>query len=348
MNLIHQTLSTGPQSAEHFTLRCDAGIEAELLSYGATLMALRVPDRHGRLTDVVLGFDTLAGYLGRHPYFGSTVGRYANRIANGHLALDGQVYQLVRNLGAHHLHGGPQGLHAQFWAAQPLEADDGPSVTMACRLPAGTDGYPGTLTVSVTYTLRHTGALQLDCRATTDQATVVSLTNHSYFNLAGGGSILDHELTLYADAYLPTDATAIPTGEVRPVAGTPFDFRQPTPLGRQIEAEEAQLRQAVGYDHTFVLRHQPGHLGLAARLCDPSSGRQLDLLTTKPGVQLYTANHLTGKIAGKAGERYGPRSAVCLETQHFPDAPNQPHFPSPILRPGEVYRHTTIYQFTAR
>lgn len=328
-----------------FTLRNAAGMEADILRYGATLRALRMPDRNGTLADLVLGFDDLDAYTRRHPYFGCTVGRYANRIAHGRFSLDGQVYQLTCNQGPNHLHGGPTGAHAQLWAAQELDADDGPSLTLAWRSPAGDDGYPGTLTASVTYTLTHVGALRIDYTATTDAPTIVNFTNHSYFNLAGSGDIRGHWLTIYADHYLPTDAHQIPTGELRPVAGTAFDLRQPTLLGRRLEADDPQLQLHSGFDHTFGLRHSSGGLGRAARLHDPVSGRWMEVYTTKPAVQLYTANKLNGMFVGKGGEAYGSYRALCLETQHFPDAPNQPHFPSAVLRPGAVYRHTTIYRF---
>lgn len=330
---------------QQFTLRNNAGMEAEILRYGATLRALRVPDRTGTLADVVLGFDDLDAYTRRHPYFGSTVGRYANRIANGRFSLDGQIYQLTCNQGSNHLHGGPTGAHAHLWEAQELEADDGPSLTMAWRSPAGDDGYPGTLTASVTYTLTHAGALRIDYTATTDAPTIVNFTNHSYFNLTGSGDIREHQVMIYADHFLPTDANQIPTGELRPVAGTDFDLRQPTRLGERLNAEDPQVQMNSGFDHTFALRHPPGSMGRAARVVDPVSGRWMEVYTTKPGVQLYTANKLNGTFVGKGGEAYGAYRALCLETQHFPDAPNQPHFPSPVLRPGMVYRHTTIYRF---
>ncbi|GAB4437571.1 MAG: galactose mutarotase [Chloroflexi bacterium OHK40] len=327
---------------ERYTLRAGS-VEARVITYGATLVALRAPDRSGTMADVVLGFDSLAPYLRHHPYLGSLVGRFANRIAGGRFSLDGASYQLPVNNGPNHLHGGPGGFHAVLWQAEA--GDD--AVRLRYHSPDGEQGYPGALDVSVTYTLGADGALRLDYEARCDRATILNLTNHAYFNLAGSGNILGHKLQISADHFLPVDATLIPTGELRPVEGTPLDFRAPTPIGARINADEEQLRQAGGYDHCYVLNHG-GDLGvIVARAVDPLSGRVLEVRTTQPGVQFYSGNFLDGSLRGRGGQPYARHCAFCLETQHFPDSPNQPAFPSTVLRPGEIYRHSTIYRLTA-
>jgi aldose 1-epimerase len=327
-----------------YLLTNNAGHEIHVSSYGATLVAAHVPDRAGGRADVLHGFDTLEGYLGEHPYFGSTVGRYGNRIARGRFELDGAAYHLAVNNGQNHLHGGPGGFHALCWE----DSVDGERVTMRHLSPDGEEGYPGSLDASVTFSLDDTGALRLDYRAVTDRATVLNLTNHAYFNLAGGGDILGHELQIAAPRFLPVDATQIPTGEIVSVTSTPFDFTTSTAIGARINADDAQLKGALGgYDHCWVFDHG-GDLGArVVKVREPGSGRTLEVYTTQPAVQFYSANFLDGSVRGKGGRPYEKHSAFCLETQHFPDSPNHPAFPSTVLRPGEEYRHTTIYRFGA-
>ncbi len=338
-------VGAGRTPVEVFTLTCAAGLTARIMTCGATLMSLVAPDRRGALTDVLLGFERVESYLEPHPYFGSLIGRYANRIAWGRFTLDGQVYSLPCNDGPHHLHGGPAGFHRALWRPEPADGPAGPELTLRYLSPDGEGGYPGALTVVVRYTLSDSGALRIDYEAETDRPTIVNLTSHPYFNLAGGGDVLGHELFLAADAFLPVDETLIPTGELRSVAGTPMDFTSPMPIGARLGADEAQLRQAGGgYDHCYVLRSRGDLAALSARLVEPLSGRALEVYTTRPGLQLYTGNALDGSLRGKGGQRYGRHAGVCLEAQHFPDAPNRPHFPSPVLRPGERYRHTTVYR----
>lgn len=330
---------------ELFTLTGAAGHQARVATYGATLVGLHAPDRSGAPADVLLGFDTLGPYLGAHPYFGSLVGRYANRIADGRFTLDGVTYALPQNNGPHHLHGGPAGFHRAIWRPESADEPGGPRLTLRYVSPDGEGGYPGTLAVAVTYTLHDGGALRIDYAATTDRPTPVNLTSHSYFNLAGGGDVLAHELYLAADYVLPVDAGLIPSGELRAVVGTPLDFTTPALIGARLGADDEQLRRAGGgYDHCFVLRSAGELAVLAARVVEPRSGRVLELYTTQPGVQCYTANALDGSLRGKGGRAYGKYAGLCLETQHFPNSPNQPAFPCTILRPGETYRHSTIYR----
>ncbi len=330
-----------------FTVRNANGIEVRAISYGGIIVSLRTPDRDGRLGDVVLGYDSLAGYLEETPYFGAIVGRYGNRVAGGRFTLDGTTYELATNNGPNHLHGGIVGFDKVVWDAEPFEAGDSAGVIFRYRSTDGEEGYPGTLDVTVTYTLMADNALMFEYHATTDAPTPVNLTQHSYFNLAGDGSgdILDHVLTLHADRFTPVDETLIPTGVLAPVAGTPFDFTTPTAIGARIDADHEQLRFGVGYDHNFVLNRDGPGLVHAAHVVAPSTGRTLDVHTTEPGVQFYSGNFLDGSITGKAGKVYHHRYGFCLETQHFPDSPNQPEFPSTILRPGEEYRSTTVWRF---
>ena len=318
------------------------GIRVELLTYGGIVARLEVPDRAGRADNVVLGMASLADYVARSPYFGAIAGRFANRIAGGRFTLDGQAHQLACNDGPNSLHGGLQGFDKQVWRV--LAADPARAV-LTYASPAGEEGFPGRLAVTMTYSVAP-GALRIDYAAETDAPTVLNLTNHSYFNLAGdsGGSVLDHELSIAADHFLPVDATAIPTGEIRSVDATPFDFRSPTPIGARIRATDPQIRAGRGYDHTWVLSGAPGP---AARLRDPASGRVLELFTDQPGVQIYTANFLDGSLAGPSGHPYRQGDAVTLETQHFPDSPNQPGFPSTVLRPGETFRSHSLFRFSA-
>jgi aldose 1-epimerase len=331
-----------------YTLTNVHQLEADILSYGGTVLALRVPDRSGRLGDVVLGFQTLAPYLSDQPYVGALIGRYANRIAGGRFALNGVTYTLARNDGPNHLHGGPNGFHRQIWNAQERPSAAGPSLELTYLSRDGEEGYPGNLSVTVVYTLTDQNALQIDYAATTDASTVVNLTNHTYFNLAGTGEILEHELQLFASQFLPTDATGIPLGELRSVRGTPMDFTAPARIGARIADDDEQMRHGQGYDHTWVLDKEDGVLALAARLYEPSTGRVMEVATTQPGVQFYSGNKLDGSLIGKGGQRYVPHSGLCLETQHFPDSPNQPQFPSTVLRPGNGYHQTTTYRFTVQ
>jgi aldose 1-epimerase len=315
------------------------------MTYGATIVSLETPDRDGRLGDVVLGYPSLDGYLAASPYFGAVVGRYGNRIAGARFTLDGTTYRLAANDGPNHLHGGVQGFDKVLWAGDTATTDSTAAVTFAYSSSAGEEGYPGTLTVAVRYTLGNDDALRVDYQATTDAATPVNLTQHSYFNLAGAGEILGHVLTVAADRYTPVDSTLIPTGALAPVDGTPFDFRTPTAIGARIDLDHEQLRRGRGYDHNWVLNRTDSGLALAARVTEPTSGRTLTISTTEPGIQFYSGNFLDGSIRGKDGRRYVHRSGFCLETQHYPDSPNQPGFPSTILRPGATYRSTTVFAF---
>ena len=335
------------RSVERFTLRHGRGVEVDVITYGAIITSVRTADRSGRVDDIVLGFDELSGYL-RRSYFGSVVGRYANRIARGEFTLDGVRYQLARNNGPNALHGGRRGFDKVVWNAEPFEDERGAGVTLRYVSADGEEGYPGTLTARVTYTVTARSELMVDYEATTTKATPVNLSQHTYWNLHGDGAgdILDHVLTLDASAYTPVDSMLIPTGEIASVTGTPFDFRTPTAIGARIGDQHVQLRYGRGYDHNFVIdrRGAPGSLVHAARVVDPSSGRTLDVSTTEPGVQFYSAS-FGNTMVGKRGRRYGPRAAFALETQHFPDSPNHAHFPSSILRPGEVYRSRTVFAF---
>lgn len=325
-----------------YTLTNSNGISATVLDYGAILTDLLVPDRGGKLADINLACANYESYVNESPYFGAIVGRYGNRIANGKFTLDNEEYTLAVNNGPNHLHGGIKGFDKVIWEAEEMVDGDSASVTFSYVSADGEEGYPGTLTCSVSYTLNNDDELFFDYTATTDKATPVNLTQHSYWNLAGhdAGTILDHELTLNASNYTPVDDTLIPTGEIASVKGTPFDFTTPETIGARIGQIEG------GYDHNFVLDSQDGSLALAARVKDPSSGRIMEIYTTEPGVQFYTAGGMDGSFAGKDGVVYQKFGAFCLETQHYPDSPNQPTFPSCILRPGETYRHTTMHKFS--
>ena len=335
---------------ERVTLTNAHGIELTAMDYGGVIMSLKVPDHSGKVADVVLGFDTPAGYLKTPPppFFGAIIGRYANRIAKGTFALDGQTYKLATNDGPNHLHGGNRGFDKQMWNMTTESDEHQVSVVFARTSPDGEEGYPGTVQVRVVYTLNDNNELVIEYHATTDKATPINLTNHSYFNLAGEGSgdILGHELLINAGRYTPIDATSIPTGEIAPVAGTPFDFRQATAIGARIDQDNPQLKNGKGYDHNWVLNRAGGGLQFAARVTDPKSGRTLSISTTEPGIQFYSGNFLDGTITGKNGHVYGHRSALCLETQHYPDSPNQANFPSTILRPGRAYDSKTVYTFS--
>jgi aldose 1-epimerase len=331
-------------AVERFRLANANGVEVVLSSLGAAIHTIRTPDREGRPADVVLGFETLDQWVANPTFFGVVVGRYANRIAGGRFTLDGATYTLATNNGPNHLHGGTRGFDKVVWRAEPLAEADGDAVRFTYVSADGEEGYPGTLTASVVYTLTANNELRLDYTATTDKATVVNLSNHAYFNLAGTGTVLAHELQIDADRYTPVDATLIPTGELAPVEGTPFDFRQATAIGARITADHEQIRIGGGYDHNFVLNGAAGELRLAVRAFDPSSGRTLDVHTTEPGVQLYSGN-FANPIAGRNGDSYPRHGGFCLETQHFPDSPNQPSFPSTVLRPGETFESTTVFRF---
>ncbi len=325
-----------------FTLRNANGLAAKVTNYGAIITELHVPDRNGKSADVVLGFDKLEPYLEKHPYFGATVGRFANRIAGGMFQLDGKTYRLAVNNGPNHLHGGLKGFDKVVWKAEP---QSGAAVKFTYTSPDGEEGYPGKLEVSVLMTLTDANELRIDYTAKCDKPTPLNLTNHSYFNLFGQGEILGHELMLAADYYTPVDSSLIPTGEIKPVKGGPMDFTTPHTLGARI-AEVGN--EESGYDHNFVLNGGGKSLALAARVYEPRTGRVMEVHTTKPGVQLYTANYLDGSLTGKNGVVYGRQTAFCLETQHFPDSVNHPSFPSTILRPGEVYAQTTVHRFSVR
>jgi aldose 1-epimerase len=330
-----------------FILTNANGMKAKVMTYGAILTELDVPDRDGKIADVVLGFDSLEGYLGKHPHFGATVGRVANRIAKGKFTLKGKTYTLAVNNGPNALHGGKKGFDKVVWKGEPLQEAGGPAVRFTYRSPDGEEGYPGNLTVTVTYTLTNDNGLKIDYRATTDKATPVNLTNHSYFNLAGpaSGDILGHEVMLAADKYTPVDDTLIPTGEIKPVKGTPLDFTHSTKIGTRI----GQLKgDPGGYDHNFILNKDGKGLTRAARVDEPKTGRVLEMFTTEPAVQFYTGNFLDGSIRGRAGVVYKKQQGFCLEAQHYPDSVNHPNFPSIILEPGKTYTQTTIYKFSTK
>lgn len=327
------------------TLTNVKGMRVKLINYGATVISVEVPDRSGKNANVTLGFPNLDGYLQRHPFFGSTVGRYGNRIAGGKFTLDGKTYTLVTNNGPNHLHGGSKGFDAVVWKAEPVTAADSVGVKFGYTSADGEEGYPGKLEVTATYTLTNDNELRIDYAAMADKPTVVNLTNHCYWNLAGAGSgdILKHELTLAADQYLPIDDTSIPTGKPAAVRGTPFDFTMPHAIGERIGELKRDAHKTKGYDHCYVLRGQQGKLELAARVKDPASGRVMEILTTEPGVQLYCGNFLDGG-AGAGG--YKQHEGFCLETQHYPDSPNKPDFPSTVLRPGQTFNSATVHRFS--
>lgn len=329
--------TAGGRAVAAFVLENRNGVKATVITYGAALVSVETPDRDGRMADVVLGFDDLAGYQSAaNPYFGACCGRYANRIAQGRFALDGKEYALATNNGPNALHGGWVGFDKQVWDAEIV----GESVVMTLVSPDGDEGYPGTLAAELSYRLVDGNSLHIDYAASTDKKTVLNLTNHAYFNLAGGGTVRNHLVAINADRYTVVDDTSIPTGELRAVAGTEMDLRTPTPIGQNIDAV-----QGLGYDHNYCLNQPaPGKLVLAARVEEPESGRTLECRTTEPGVQFYTGNYL-GNIVGKGGAVYNKHEGFCLETQHFPDSPNHPHFPSTELAPGQAYAQSCIYRF---
>lgn len=332
-----------------YTLRNHHGAQVQITNYGGIVTSLSVPDRAGRYADVVLGYDTLAGYLKDSKYFGALIGRYGNRIARGHFTLDGKSYRLTTNNGPNTLHGGSKGFDKVLWHVVGTSVtDNGPQLTLRYVSEDGEEGYPGTLSVTAIYTLTEDNALRLDYTATTDRSTVVNLTQHSYFNLRGTGDILGHEVRIEADRFTPVDDTSIPTGELRSVAGTPFDFRYGSTIGARIDEDDEQLRFGKGYDHNWVINGPAGQLRPMATVHEPVTGRVLEVLSSEPGLQFYSGNFLDGTPSGKGGQAYARRSGFCMEPQHFPDSPNKPHFPPVVLRPGEICRNTIVYRFSAR
>lgn len=333
------------EAVELITLTNAHGVELRAMTYGAIIVSLKVPDRAGQLGDVVLGYDSLAGYVKSSPYFGAVVGRYGNRIAKGKFTLDGADYTLAVNNGPNALHGGLTGFDKVVWGADTMRTVGGVGIRFRYVSKDGEEGYPGTLTTAVTYTLTDANEVHIAYEATTDKATPLNLTQHAYFNLGGKGDILAHVLTLNADRYTPVDSTLIPTGELASVAGTPFDFTTPRVIGERINGDHQQVKFGGGYDHNFVLTRADTGLTLAAVLKEPTSGRVLEVRTTEPGVQFYSGNFLDGTLTGKGGVVYAHRTGLCLETQHFPDSPNQAAFPNTILRPGQTFRSLTVWRF---
>ncbi|MBS1871796.1 MAG: galactose mutarotase [Acidobacteria bacterium] len=332
------------QTVEMYMLSNGKGMSADIITWGGIVTALKVPDKSGTPVDVVLGFESFDPYVKNPAYFGALIGRYGNRIGHAQFKLDGKTYTVPKNDGDNSLHGGKAGFNSKLWTAK--EVPGGLELTYVSK--DGEEGYPGTLTAKVTYSLTDDNGLKIDYFATTDKDTVVNLTNHTYFNLAGQGEglILDHEMQIMADNFTPVDKGLIPTGKLQPVEGTPFDFRQPHAIGERIGADNEQLKLGKGYDHNFALNSKGGTLATAAKVKDPKTGRTLEVLTDQPGIQFYTGNFLDGSLTGKGGKKYPQRCAFCLETQHFPDAPNKPEFASTLLKPGQEYKTTTIYKFS--
>ena len=339
------------QAVDLYVLRNKSGMEVSITNYGGTVVSLKVPDKAGKLADVVLGYDDLQGYIADKTFFGVLVGRYANRIAHGKFTLNGSTYSLAKNDGENSLHGGAKGFNKQVWSAKDVSSSAGQAIELTYRSKDGEEGYPGNLVVQVVYTLTDKNELKIEYAATTDKDTVVNLTNHSYFNLAGqgNGDILNHRVTIHAQQFSPVDATLIPEAQARSVLGTPFDFTKAETIGARINQDDQQLKFGRGYDHNWVLNPNGPHpLSLAVEVYEPSSGRVMDVLTTEPGVQFYSGNFLDGSVHGKGSKVYGHRSGFCLETQHFPDSPNHPGFPSTVLKPGQRFNSTTVYRFSAR
>ncbi|HVQ56655.1 MAG TPA: aldose epimerase family protein, partial [Pyrinomonadaceae bacterium] len=336
------------KAVEIYTLTNSRGSEARIITYGGAVVSLKMPDKQGKVGDVVLGFDSIGDYERHTAYFGALIGRYGNRIAKGKFTLDKHEYSLATNNGENHLHGGLKGFDKVVWTAKPSTDKKGANLELTYLSVDGEEGYPGNLNVKVVYTLTEDNQLKIVYSATTDKATVLNLTHHSYFNLAGAGDILDHRLMLNADRFTPTDSGSIPTGALAEVAGTPFDFRKETAIGSRMGQENEQLKFGRGYDHNWVLSRKGNGIELAARVFEPTSGRVMEVLTTEPGVQFYSGNFLDGSVPGKGGKSYPLRSGFCLETQHFPDSPNHPRFPSTVLRPRQKYSQTTIYAFSVR
>lgn len=339
------TLPDGREVTKH-VLKNKNGVEVHVINYGGIITHLKAPDKNGKLEDIVLGYDSLAGYLRETPYFGAIIGRYGNRIANGRFTLDGKQYTLVQNNNGQHLHGGTVGFDKVFWNIAEIDSESGMAIRLTYLSKDMEEGYPGNLNVTVDYTLTDDNELKFEYSATTDKATVINLTQHTYFNLSGNArrDITDHILTLNADEYLPVSKVLIPTGKPAPVAGTPFDFNTPTQVGLRINEKNEQLKLAGGYDHCWILAGPEG-MKTAGSLHDSISGRTVEVRTTEPGIQFYSGNFLTGSITGKGGVVYKHRYGLCLETQHYPDSPNQPQFPTVVLKPGETYKTQTIYKF---
>lgn len=338
------------ENIDLYTLRNTHGVEAKITNYGGIVVSLKVPDRSGKFDDVVLGFNELADYLKPGPYFGALIGRYGNRIAKGRFTLNGVEYKLAVNNGENHLHGGIKGFDKVIWAGNELKMKTGPALVLDYISNDGEEGYPGNLTVRVIYTLTNNNELKIEYSATTDKDTVINLTHHSYFNLAGegNGDILNTRVTINANRFVPTDAGSIPLGELRKVSGTPFDFLTAHAIGERINQDEEQIKFGGGYDHTWVINGRPGVMRLAATAYESTSGRVMQVWTTEPGMQFYTGNFLDGTLTGKAGKLYPRRSGFCFETQHYPDSPNQPSFPTTTLKKGATYKSTTIYRFSSR
>jgi len=332
-----------------YTLTNSHGVEVQAMNYGGIILSIRVPDRKGQMADIVLGHETMEGYIPNPPFLGAIVGRYANRIANGQFTLDGKTYNLPKNDGPNTLHGGTtRTFDKVVWDAEPLKDKTGVAFSYLSK--DGEEGFPGNLKVKVTYTLTNANELVIDYEATTDKATPINVSQHSYFNLKGegNGDILDHEVMLNADRFTPVDKNLIPTGELRPVKGTPFDFTTPTKVGTRIDDSYEQLQLGHGYDHNFVINRKGPGMVLAARVYEPTTGRVLEVSTTQPGVQFYTGNFLDGSVTGKQGHVYKRRFGLCLETQHFPDSPNHPDFPNTILKPGETFHEKTAFKFSTK
>jgi len=328
-----------------FTLRNSKGAEALISNYGGIVTSLKVPDRNGKMGDVVLGFDNLADYIKDSPFFGALIGRYGNRIARGKFTLNGQQYTLATNNYPNALHGGIKGFDKVVWEPTILTGPEGPGLKLTYLSKDGEEGYPGNLSVTVVYTLTDDNGLKIEYTATTDKDTVVNLTQHSYFNLAGKGTILNHVVMIPADKFTPVDSTLIPTGELKPVSGTPFDFRTPTAIGARINQDDEQLKFGKGYDHNWVINKPMGQMGLMARVTEPTTGRVMEVLSTEPGLQFYSGNFLDGTLKGK-GRVFEFRSGFCMEPQHYPDSPNRPEFPSVVLTPGQTYHNTIVYKFS--
>lgn len=339
------TLTTG-EEIDLYKLRNSPGTEVSITNYGGRIVTLCTPDRDGVFDDIVLGFDSLDGYLQKNPYFGALVGRYANRIANAQFSLNGHTFKLPQNDGTNSLHGGLRGFDKVVWKATQSSRDCSLQLTYLSK--DGEEGYPGNLNVTVTYTLSDSDELRIEYEAITDKDTVINLTNHSYFDLRGqaANAVLEHEVAINADKFTPVGANLIPTGELKKVEGTPFDFTKPSIIGARIDEDDQQLKYGLGYDHNFVLNRKGSGLNLAALVKDPKSGRVLEVSTTQPGIQFYTGNHLDGSVRGKAGVSYGFRAGFCLETQYFPDSPNQPKFPSTLLKAGQKYQGATVFKFS--
>jgi len=340
-------------SIKLYKLTNSQGMQVGITNFGAIIASIVVPDRDGKMADVALGYNDVSGYINAvdKPYFGAIVGRYGNRIAGGKFTIDGTEYKLATNNGENHLHGGVIGFDKVVWDAEPVNGKGWSGVKLTYLAKDGEEGYPGNLTVVVTYKLNNNNEILIDYLATTDKATPINLTQHTYFNLKGEGegNILDHELKLNADRYTPIDGGGIPLGEIAPVKGTPFDFQIAKPIGQDIEADHEQLKNGIGYDHNFVLVGEPNReMKMAAEVYEPGSGRTLTIKTTEPGIQFYCGNYLDGRLKGKSGKAYVHRGGFCLETQHYPDSPNQPNFPSTILKPGDQYHTQTVFQFSTR